>query len=189
MTPVSSPTRLRVAATAAVALVVTGLAAACTTEGGDAEPTRSPSVAPPAPSPSATLDGAQADLDQLPLSREGITEWAAGALPPRTGDGVVANQSGWLGEGTSTQLTVSAPDEPAGAYAVDVACLGAGTITVRLDEPDDAASPGDPDATCSDETVSVEYDSSPDAPQVTLGLVGDPTAYAVRIAPVMDGAG
>lgn len=126
----------------------------------------------------------EADLDQLPLSREGIADWAAGALPPRGPEGVVVAQSGWLGEGTSTQVSASAPNEPAGPYAVDVACLGAGTITVRLDEPDDAASPGDPDVTCSDETVSVEYDSSPDAPLVTLGLVGDPTAYAVRIARV-----
>ena len=178
---------LRAAATG-VAVVVAGLLAACTTSdidaGASSSPTSTASASPSAGGSEVPTDAAEEDLGELPLPREDISDWAAGALPAPGAAERLVNQSGWLSDGTSSQLTVSAPEEPAGRYAVDVACLGSGTITVRLQEPEDPAAPGSPDATCSDETISFEYDSSPDAPRVSLGLSGAPTVYAVAIAPV-----
>jgi len=178
----------RIVSTAAVAAVVTGLTAACTTSddnaGASSPPTSPAATTVPSGGPEADTDEAESDLDELPLAPEDITDWAASALPRPGAEGWLVNQSGWLGAGASPQLTVSALEEPPGRYAVEVACLGSGTITVRLQEPEDPAAPGSPDATCSDETISFEYDSSPDAPRVILGLTGDPTAYALAIAPV-----
>jgi len=177
----------RIASAAAVAAVVTGLATACTTgddtAGASSPPTSSAATTAPSGGSEADTDEAQADMDKLPLSPEEITDWAASALPGPGTAGRLVNQSGWLSAGTSPQLTVSALEEPPGRYVVDVACLGNGTIAVRLQEPEDPAAPGSPDATCSNETISFEYDSSPDAPRVILGLTGDPTAYALAIAP------
>jgi len=181
-------TAFRIASAAAVAAVVTGLTAACTTgddnAGASSAPTSSATTSAPSSGSEAAIDEARADMDELPLSPEETTDWAASALPRPGTAGRLVNQSGWLSAGTSPQLTVSALEEPPGRYAVDVACLGNGTITVRLQQPEDPAAPGAPDATCSNETISFEYDSSPDAPSVILGLTGDPTAYALAIAPV-----
>ena len=176
------------AAAAAVTAVAAGLTTACTTSdddrGASSPPTSSASAPASAGGSEADADGAEEDLDELPLPREDISDWAASALPAPGAAGRLVNQSGWLSDGTSSQLMVSAPEEPPGRYAVDVACLGSGTITVRLQEREDPAAPGSPDATCTDETISFEYDSSPDAPRVSLGLSGAPTVYAVAIAPV-----
>ena len=177
----------RIASVAAVAAVVTGLTAACTTgddnAGASSAPTSSAITSAPSRGSEADTDEARADMDRLPLPPEEIPAWAASALPRPGAAGRLVNQSGWLSAGTSPQLTVSALEEPPGRYAVDVACLGDGTIAVRLQEPEDPAAPGSPDATCSNETISFEYDSSADAPRVILGLTGDPTAYALAIAP------
>ncbi|KQR65016.1 hypothetical protein [Frigoribacterium sp. Leaf172] len=182
--------RSRVLAVLVIGVVVAGAASGCTGVPGDADghsPGAGPSVAASPTAESETPSGgAEADSDALPLPRDEIPDWAATALPPQGAAPRVIAQSGGLGPGTSTRLTVSAPEAPAGRYAVDVACLGAGTVTVHLTEPEDAASPDAPDATCSDETISFEYDSSPDAPRLSLGLVGDPTVYAVAVAPVTD---
>jgi len=180
----------RMASAAAVAAAVTGLATACTTSddnaGASSPPTSLAATTAPSGGSEAATDEAQADMDKLPLSPDEISDWAASALPRPGAAGRVVNQSGWLSAGTSPQLTVSALKKTPGRYAVDVACLGSGTITVRLREPEDPAAPGSPDATCSDETISFEYDSSPDAPSVILGLTGDPTVYALAIATVAD---
>jgi len=187
---IRKPTGLafRIASAAAMAVAVTGLTAACTTgddtAGASSAPTSSATTSAPSGGSEAATDEARADMDKLPLAPEEITDWAASALPSPGTAGRLVNQSGWLSAGTSPQLTVSALEESPGRYAVDVACLGSGMITVRLQEPEDPAAPGPPDATCSDETISFEYDSSPDAPRVILGLTGDPTAYALAIAPV-----
>jgi len=187
---IRKPTGLafRIASAAAVAAAVTGLTAACTTgddtAGASSAPTSSATTSAPSSGSEADTDEARADMDKLPLAPDEITDWAASALPSPGTAGRLVNQSGWLSAATSPQLTVSALEEPPGRYAVDVACLGDGTITVRLQEPEDPAAPGSPDATCSNEPISFEYDSSPDAPRVILGLTGDPTAYALAIAPV-----
>jgi len=177
----------RIASAAAVAAVVSGLMAACATTddnaGASSTPTQSASTTAPSGGSGTATDQAEADLDKLPLSPEEIPGWAASALPNTGTAGRLVNQSGWLSAGTSPQLTVSALKESPGRYAVGVACLGSGTITVRLQEPQDSAAPGAPDATCSVETITFEYDSSPDAPRVILGLTGAPTAYAVAITP------
>jgi hypothetical protein len=180
----------RRASAAAVAAVVVGVTASCTMSddnaGASSPPTGSASASSPSGGSEAAADEAEADRETLPLPLppEDISDWAASALPGPVTAGRAVSQSGWLSAGTSPQLTVSGPEEPPGRYAVDVACLGGGTITVRLQEPEDPAAPDSPDATCSDETISFEYDSSPDAPRVILGLSGDPTAYALAIAPV-----
>ena len=187
---IGKPTGLacRIASAAAVAAAVTGLTVACTTgddnAGASSAPTSSATTSAPTGGSEAATDEARADMDKLPLAPDEITDWAASALPRPGTAGRLVNQSGWLSASPSPQLTVSAPEEPPGRYAVDVACLGDGTITVRLQEPEDPAAPGPPDATCSNETISFEYDSSADAPRVILGLTGDPTAYALAIAPV-----
>ena len=175
-------------ALAATALLLTTLAlSACTSP--EAEPGPAPSSTAAAPTASTTAEpyaqaeGVQADLDALPIGRDEIATWAEEAVAPAGAEGRVLAQHGWLGEGTTTSTTMSAADRPEGRYVVQVACLGEGTITVRTTEPADAASPGEPDASCSGGTVRVDAEAGPEGPTVLLGLEGAPTAYAVAVDP------
>ncbi|GAB2984379.1 hypothetical protein [Frigoribacterium salinisoli] len=174
----------------AAVLLAAGSLSACTSDGAggpSGTPGSHETSAPP--EPGALSDEARADRDSLPIDVDEIPDWAAGALPRSDGQGPVLAQSGWLAESTSTDVSLTAVDRPAGPYAVDVACLGDGTVTVRLDPPADPASPGAPDATCSAGSISFEYDSAPAGPTVLLGLEGGPTAYAVSVTPVPDPEG
>lgn len=180
-------------ALAATALLLTTVAlSACT--GPEADPGPAPSSTAAAPTASTTAEpdaqgddaqaeGVQADLDALPIGRDEIATWAEEAVAPAGAEGRVLAQHGWLGEGTTTSTTMSAADRPEGRYVVQVACLGEGTITVRTTEPADAASPGEPDASCSGGTVRVDAEAGPEGPTVLLGLEGAPTAYAVAVDP------
>lgn len=185
-------------ALAATALLLTTVAlSACT--GPEADPGPAPSSTAAAPTTSTTAEpdaqgddavgddaqaeGVQADLDALPIGRDEIAAWAEEAVAPAGAEGRVLAQHGWLGEGTTTSTTMSAADRPEGRYVVQVACLGEGTITVRTTEPADAASPGEPDASCSGGTVRVDAEAGPEGPTVLLGLEGAPTAYAVAVDP------
>jgi len=186
----AKPARCALAATAL--LLTTVALSACTSPEADpgpvpsstaAAPTASTTAEPDAQGDGAQGEGGQADLDALPIGRDEIATWAEEAVAPAGAEGRVLAQHGWLGEGTTTSTTMSAADRPEGRYVVQVACLGEGTITVRTTEPADAASPGEPDASCSGGTVRVDAEAGPEGPTVLLGLEGAPTAYAVAVDP------
>ena len=178
---------VRSALTATALLLTTVALTACTSPEPDASPAPSTTAAAPTasttPEPDVQSDEVQADLYALPIGQDEIATWAAAALAPPGPEGRVIAQSGWLGPSTTTNTTVTAADRPAGRYVVQVACLGEGTITVRTTEPADAASPGEPDASCSGGTVRVDAEAGPEGPTVLLGLEGAPTAYAVAVDP------
>ncbi len=172
-----STTKRQAAPLAAAAFLVFSLAG-CTgpvADGEVAEPSASVGSTP-SPSPTPTSD-ARTDEEQLPLPVDEIADWAETAVPRSSDTTGMGTLSGWLSQHTSAHQTSQFSSLPAGTYQAQVACRGAGTITVTAG-PVDGASPSEP-VTCENSTIAFDVTIDQPGMSVTMDLAGDPTIYAL----------
>ncbi|QLD12497.1 hypothetical protein [Microbacterium oleivorans] len=148
----------------------------CTAQPSEAETPR-PSVSVSA-SPTPTADAA-GDEELLPMPVEDIRDWATTAVPSSTsvtGTGVL---SGWLSQNTSAHHLTTFSSLAPGSYQGQIACRGAGTVTLGAGEVDSDPSSGP--VVCADGTTAFDVTIEQTGMSVVLDLEGDPTVYALSL--------
>lgn len=152
----------------------------CTAQPTEVETPRPSATVSPSPSPTPTPDAA-GDEALLPMPVEDIRDWATTAVPASTGGtgtgtGVL---SGWLSQNTSAHHLTTFSSLAPGTYQGQIACRGAGTITLGAGEVDSDPSSGP--IVCADGTTAFDVTIEQTGMSVVLDLEGDPTVYALSL--------
>ncbi|MFJ4254149.1 hypothetical protein [Microbacterium sp. NPDC090003] len=161
----------------AVLIVGAGLVG-CTAGSSDAETPRPSATTTSTPSPTPTED-ASSDEAQLPIPVDEIRAWADTAVPPSENVSGAGSFSGWLSQHTSPNHLTNFTSLEAGTFQGQIACRGAGTLTLSAGELD-AEAASDP-VPCTNGTIAFEVTTTQTGMSIRLELEGAPTLYAVSL--------